>query len=74
MPGKASAQITVPKNQLATTEQAPSDGSLPCFIIIPSPLAKVMNGNQIERGVSWFGNADGNGTNHPSIAYGGATW
>jgi hypothetical protein len=44
------------------------------MITTPSPLAKVMNGNQIERGVSWFGNTDGNGANHPSIAHGGATW
>jgi hypothetical protein len=74
MPGKASAQITVPKNQLATTEQAPSDGSLPCFIIIPSPLAKVMNGNQVEHDVRRFGNDIGNGNNYLTITNVGDIW
>ena len=73
LPGKASGQITLPDKRI-TIWQAPSDGSLLCFITIPSPLAKVMNGNQVERGTSMFGNAIANGDNDKTITDGGAGW
>jgi hypothetical protein len=54
--------------------QAPLIGSLPCFITIPSPLAKVMDGNEVERGSRWLGNAIANGENYKTITNGGARW
>ena len=78
MSGKASDQVTLPEKRIVTRKQAPYTGSLyrnvlP-MITIPSPLAKVMIGNQIERGVRRFGNAVGNGDNYQTITNGGDSW
>jgi hypothetical protein len=33
-----------------------------------------MNGNEVERGTRWFGNAIADGDNHKTITNGGAMW
>ena len=72
--GKASGQLRPPEKRITICEQAPDDGGLFCLVIIPSPLAKVMDGNEVECGIRWFGNAIANAENYKTITNGGAMW